>query len=67
MMRRVWPTEDEERVRSGWLLLPKTMRNRQLGKTEMRWLERATWAETFMIFTGKSGWYQTHWIDEERP
>lgn len=52
----------DTRIRSGFLLLPKMIGD------EIRWLERATWRETFIWVHHWDGvmfyWSGTEWVNE---
>ena len=62
-MRKKHPVGGQRRLRSRFLLLPKTLECG--GRRETRWLERATWleeyVEPFNAF-GKAGWKACHWV-----
>lgn len=60
-MRKIYPRKNELRVRSAFLIFPRTIKN------EKRWLERATW-EQICITPYKNEtlvfWEDTQWIDD---
>jgi len=58
-MRWKRPKEGQRRIKSQFLLFPKTIRG------ETRWLEFASWEEAFFVgMTGYSWWGEMKWIDK---
>ena len=55
--------EWDERIRSGFLFLSKTIKHN--GVEETRWLEFATWQEEVRSYRGRLYWCDQKWIDEE--
>ena len=52
------PIDGDVRTRRGFLLLPKMIRD------EIRWLEHATWRETYYIGYLWAGWLPFEWIKD---
>jgi hypothetical protein len=59
-MRIKHPQDGDERIRSGFLLFPKTIDN------ETRWLEWTKWLEEWTVVgyhEPSYGWYARMWLD----
>lgn len=58
------PPAGDQRVRSGFLLFPRTLRMQFGDREETRWLERAAWMERYIYDEqlDYSYWEALHWV-----
>lgn len=58
-----WPKEGQERVVTGFLFLPRTLRTGRNSTTfETRWLERTSWVQRASVHNRSYWWSTIFWV-----